>query len=310
MQLALLNTTCYIWYSECVVCKQCQNGHLACSACCKQLTKGCPSCSEPIGVIRNLAIEKIIESLQVSCEHVAHGCNEMLKLNTRQLHESRCKYIPLKCPITTCTYHGPRCMYPAHFSQNHNAKTVHMKEWGEADTFTVGNLERYVLLEAEDEYYLLHHVTLPAPAGGRAFFITSFVEKRIFHIQISFPEKEMTTLYSMETPTVENQKPEDWMKHFLSVPKQPQSSSPFEVSVRFLNDREGKESTANCDKGTDDQTLNNSGPRGSNLAKNQTLKERYTWLLDAKREAQGREIHLQPYRKSRDPLLSSHLKRP
>lgn len=268
--------------------KQCQNGHLACSACCKKLTKGCPSCLKPIGVIRNRAIEKILETLKVSCAHVAHGCNEMLKLNTRKLHESSCKYIPLECPINTCNYRGPRCIFSVHFSQNHNTKTVHIKEWGEAESFIIGNLERYIILEAKDEFYLLHHVTLPAPAEGRAFFITSFVEKKTFHIQISVPDKEMTTLYTMETTTIENHKPKEWMKHFLSLPKQPQSSSPFKVSVRFLNDRQGKESTANFEKGIDEQTLYNSSPRGSNLAKNPALKERYAWLLNAKREVQGR----------------------
>ena len=289
--------------------KQCQNGHLACSACCKKLTKGCPSCLKPIGVIRNLAIEKILESLKVRCEHIIHGCNEMLKLNTRKLHETSCKYKPLNCPINTCNYHGPRCMLSVHFSQNHNTKTVHMDDWGDDESFTVGNLERYVMLEAKDEFFLLHHVTLPAPAEGRAFFITAFVEKTTFHIQISVPDKEMTTLYTMETTTPENHKPDEWMKQFLSVPKQPQSSSPFKVTVCFLYDRQGGESSANFEKGIDDQTLNNSGPRGTNLAKNPALKDRYSWLLNAKREVQEREIHLQSCRKSRDLVLSPHPKK-
>lgn len=74
----------------------------------------------------------------------------------------------------------------------------------------------------------------------------------------------------------------------------------------------GKESTANFEKGIDEQTLNNSGPRGSNLAKLPALgnPERYRWLLNAKREVQqDREKHLQSCRKSRDPVLSPHPKR-
>ena len=184
-----------------------------------------------------------------------------------------------------------------------------MDDWGDDESFTVGNLERYVMLEAKDEFFLLHHVTLPAPAEGRAFFITAFVEKTTFHIQISVPDKEMTTLYTMETTTPENHKPDEWMKQFLSVPKQPQSSSPFKVTVCFLYDRQGGESSANFEKGIDDQTLNNSGPRGTNLAKNPALKDRYSWLLNAKREVQEREIHLQSCRKSRDLMLSPHPKK-
>ncbi|KAJ7543703.1 hypothetical protein O6H91_09G049300 [Diphasiastrum complanatum] len=48
---------------------QCSNGHLACSICHFRESNECLNCFEKIGNIRCLVVEKLIESLRVSCEH-------------------------------------------------------------------------------------------------------------------------------------------------------------------------------------------------------------------------------------------------
>ena len=95
-----------------------------CSACCQKITNGCPSCSEPIGRIRNIAIEKVIESLQVECKHVNYGCNVMVKYTQREKHENNlCEYRPIPCPLTrlypACTYTGPKAKIPKHLTEEH-----------------------------------------------------------------------------------------------------------------------------------------------------------------------------------------------
>ncbi|KAG0622925.1 hypothetical protein M758_3G134000 [Ceratodon purpureus] len=108
---------------------QCENGHTACSGCCQMITKGCPSCSKPIGRIRNIAIEKVIESLQVECKHACHGCNTMLKYTERAKHEEKlCEYRPTPCPVTRyprhCAYAGPKASIPAHLKDEHKMRIV------------------------------------------------------------------------------------------------------------------------------------------------------------------------------------------
>ncbi|KAH9306535.1 hypothetical protein KI387_010939, partial [Taxus chinensis] len=68
---------------------QCSNGHIACSRCCDRLYNKCHSCTKPIGKIRCLAIEKVIESVKVSCKYAYNGCAEMVKFSKRPDHESK-----------------------------------------------------------------------------------------------------------------------------------------------------------------------------------------------------------------------------
>lgn len=111
---------------------QCENGHTACSACCQKITKGCPSCSRPIGRIRCIAIEKVIESLHVECEHAHYGCKSMLKCSERAEHENNlCEFRPIQCPLhdrygfeNDCTHKGPKVTIPMHLTYTHVVKIM------------------------------------------------------------------------------------------------------------------------------------------------------------------------------------------
>ncbi|RYR64351.1 E3 ubiquitin-protein ligase SINA-like 10 isoform X1 [Arachis hypogaea] len=56
---------------------QCENGHIACSNCCARLGNKCPMCSMPIGYNRCRAIEKVLESIKISCLNAKYGCKHM-----------------------------------------------------------------------------------------------------------------------------------------------------------------------------------------------------------------------------------------
>lgn len=126
---------------------QCRNGHTACSACCKRITgvaRGCPSCSRPLGVIRNLAIEKVIESLQVDCKHALHGCNTKLKYTNREEIESHenesCVHRPVLCPLQTpskCLHIGSKVTMPSHMAKEHGISIVECFGSGRSASFTM-----------------------------------------------------------------------------------------------------------------------------------------------------------------------------
>jgi hypothetical protein len=68
---------------ECPVCMnvpdsppiyQCGNGHILCKACKAQLTH-CPTCRQPLGNLRSLVAEKLIEKIPVRCTFAEHGCD-------------------------------------------------------------------------------------------------------------------------------------------------------------------------------------------------------------------------------------------
>ncbi|PIA32959.1 hypothetical protein AQUCO_04200001v1 [Aquilegia coerulea] len=97
----------------------CENGHIACSPCCTKLGNKCPSCSWPIGYNRCLAIEKVIESIKVSCEYKPYGCGETFSYRQKNTHEEKCIYAPCVCPISDCSFRGSTKQRSLHFSSKH-----------------------------------------------------------------------------------------------------------------------------------------------------------------------------------------------
>ncbi|CAF88971.1 unnamed protein product, partial [Tetraodon nigroviridis] len=79
---------------ECPVCfdyvlppiLQCQSGHLVCSNCRPKLTC-CPTCRGPLGSIRNLAMEKVANSVLFPCKYASSGCEVTLPHTEKTEHE-------------------------------------------------------------------------------------------------------------------------------------------------------------------------------------------------------------------------------
>ncbi|XP_021832074.1 E3 ubiquitin-protein ligase SINA-like 7 isoform X2 [Prunus avium] len=98
---------------------QCENGHIACSSCCTKSKNKCPSCSMPIGYNRCRAIEKILESIRISCQNIKHGCKEMVTYNKKNEHEKACMYSPCSCPLSGCNFISSSKQLYLHFTVSH-----------------------------------------------------------------------------------------------------------------------------------------------------------------------------------------------
>ncbi|KAG0608225.1 hypothetical protein M758_8G089200 [Ceratodon purpureus] len=117
--------------AECPLCNefltppihQCKNGHVACKDCCEKLKrKGCPTCrAKPFAHSRNLGLEKMIESLQSACVYAPYGCTKLVKLEKEKHVEDACDYRQFKCPVSVCSYTGPKREVPEHLRALHNA---------------------------------------------------------------------------------------------------------------------------------------------------------------------------------------------
>ena len=92
---------------ECPVCfdyvlppiYQCDSGHLICTICRPKLTC-CPSCRGPLGSVRNLAMEKVAETVKFPCKYASSGCTLRMLHNEKRSHEEICEYRPYSCPGT------------------------------------------------------------------------------------------------------------------------------------------------------------------------------------------------------------------
>lgn len=151
---------------ECSICMeplsppifQCSNGHIACSACCVKMDNRCPSCLKPIGKIRCLAIEKLIESMKVGCRYAHNGCRELVRYSQFQItaHESKCIYAPYLCSVSGCSFSGPSTQFSDHFTALHGAR---VKQFRYETWFTVllATDEQFCILEGGDVVFLLQN---------------------------------------------------------------------------------------------------------------------------------------------------------
>lgn len=120
-------------FFECPVCfdyalppiLQCQSGHLVCSNCRPKLTC-CPTCRGPLGNIRNLALEKIANTILFPCKHANTGCPASLLHTEKNEHEELCEFRPYVCPCpgATCRWQGSLDQVMPHLLASHKSITT------------------------------------------------------------------------------------------------------------------------------------------------------------------------------------------
>lgn len=129
---------------------QCENGHIACSSCCQKLRNKCPSCSWPIGYNRCRAIEKVLESVNISCTNTKYGCKETMSYSKKHDHEKTCIYTPCSCPIPDCNFVGSSKQLSQHFSLKHSSD-VKRFQYNRLFHVTMESDEKFLILQEESE---------------------------------------------------------------------------------------------------------------------------------------------------------------
>ncbi|XP_022850771.1 uncharacterized protein LOC111372621 [Olea europaea var. sylvestris] len=99
---------------------QCENGHIACAPCCTKMLNRCGNCSLPIGYNRCRAIEKVVESVKISCQNAGYGCKLKISYSYKLDHERACIYMPCSCPHLACNYVGSFEALYTHSEINHS----------------------------------------------------------------------------------------------------------------------------------------------------------------------------------------------
>ncbi|XP_010666725.2 uncharacterized protein LOC104883855 [Beta vulgaris subsp. vulgaris] len=137
---------------------QCENGHIACSSCCSNLGNTCPSCCGTIGYNRCRAIEKVIESAQVSCCNLRYGCKETINYCKKHEHEETCIYTPCLCPYPGCLFRGPSRSLSTHMSKDHADSVIHFRYDSNFPVFLERDDKFLVLQEETDgNLFILSH---------------------------------------------------------------------------------------------------------------------------------------------------------
>uniref|UniRef100_A0A0E0LAX8 RING-type E3 ubiquitin transferase n=1 Tax=Oryza punctata TaxID=4537 RepID=A0A0E0LAX8_ORYPU len=106
---------------------QCQNGHVACFSCWSKLSNKCHICSRDANFARNIALEKIVESIKSSCSYAKWGCCKFINYTQRGTHEEACLFAPSVCPISGCGYRGFTGRWSGHFLTSHSSDVMRFK---------------------------------------------------------------------------------------------------------------------------------------------------------------------------------------
>ncbi|XP_043699722.1 E3 ubiquitin-protein ligase SINA-like 10 [Telopea speciosissima] len=155
---------------DCIICLeplippvfQCDNGHIACSTCCTKIANKCPSCSWPIGYSRCLAIEKVVESIKLSCQNAQYGCKERVSYAQKLNHEETCIYAPCACPLLDCTFFGSFEQLSRHFTCKHWASARRFR-YNCPFPISIDKSEQFLVFQEEEDgllFLLNNHIEI------------------------------------------------------------------------------------------------------------------------------------------------------
>lgn len=240
---------------ECPICSepfappvyQCENGHTACASCCKKFTTGCPTCSQPTGSIRCLAVEKMIDSIEIDCQYAHRGCKSMVKLSQREEHEKHlCEHRPIQCPVPGHNEHEePKSQMTTHLLTRHYPMLIRVGEDASSASFDVDCLfVEYVVLEFKEKWLLLHCWTGNALAArmycisfGRSKNVPD-TRSREFEVAyklrvepVNLKADTRTVVYSMEAVALDYSSIRNWNFDYLFVPIKRANQGLLEVTV-------------------------------------------------------------------------------
>ncbi|KAL6538370.1 hypothetical protein OROGR_012358 [Orobanche gracilis] len=99
---------------------QCKNGYIACCSCCTKMKNKCGKCSLQIGSMRCRAMERIVQSNEVSCEYKPYGCNQKMLYREIIAHEEACPCVQRTCPVDGCGHVSSHANLIKHIEANHS----------------------------------------------------------------------------------------------------------------------------------------------------------------------------------------------
>ena len=194
-------------------CHQCDNGHIACSSCCRELRNKCPACALPIGNNRCRIMERVVESVTVPCPNAKHGCTEKFSYGKELDHEKECGFALCYCPAPDCNYAGVYKDLYTHYDANHKdtstrfvCGTLHRTYLGTVSTTSVLQEYRDGPLVVVQGFVVAHGLSVTvnciapsAPGVGKFSFNLTYTLGR--HT-VTFGSTEMNRIQkvSLETP--------------------------------------------------------------------------------------------------------------
>ncbi|KAJ3693918.1 hypothetical protein LUZ60_009398 [Juncus effusus] len=135
---------------------QCKHGHSTCGTCFATLLDRCQHCTSATAeVIRNLALEKVLEAAKVFCPNKHFGCNLRIPYYQESQHKRSCLFSPCFCPAGLCPFKGSALAILDHVLDAHNWP-IHRFKYNEACRISISFYDQFkVLVSESDRMFLL-----------------------------------------------------------------------------------------------------------------------------------------------------------
>ena len=173
----------------------------------------------PIGYNRCRAIEKVTESVQVSCKNAQYGCKKTMAYYKKHEHEHMCPHVTCFCPHPSCPFVGSSKNLYLHFGIQHAASTTRFT-YNTTFTLPVELNKKHILLQEQHEsvIFILNH---EVKEHGRAFNVDCVgpsTLKTSFEYQLIAKNTE-TSLSIQSVPEIYSKWSEHTLKKsYLTVP--------------------------------------------------------------------------------------------
>ncbi|KAL3341338.1 hypothetical protein AABB24_025743, partial [Solanum stoloniferum] len=218
---------------------QCENGHIACASCCTKTANKCPSCSWPIGYNRCRAMEKVLESVKVSCVNKMYGCKEILSYSKKTDHESACIYVPCSCPSHGCDFLGTSTNVYAHFTDKHASSADHIF-FNAVHPIHIEKDQSYKILQMRTEgiLFIINHASNRVGSAFNIICVGPARQKRRFSYKLVVTDGESSFKLESIAESMPNWSENSPLKKFLVVPRDVvNSSAPLKLNV-FIEEKE------------------------------------------------------------------------
>ena len=84
----------------------------------------CGTCRQPLGNIRNRALEQLAACISLPCKFCDMGCDQSMTGVARERHERLCEFRPYGCPLeASCTFTGSKGELVEHLHTKHSVPT-------------------------------------------------------------------------------------------------------------------------------------------------------------------------------------------
>lgn len=122
---------------------QCARGHVVCSECRPNVNNLCPQCRDPLGNIRSLISEKMLEKLPAVCKYADQGCQVEHTRNEISEHEKHCQFRLVNCVDLACQQRVSVSKLLSHLDTDHETEDFVRIEAGEYSSHFIVNEEDF-----------------------------------------------------------------------------------------------------------------------------------------------------------------------